>query len=82
MAVGDRVCADGAEYVVVWSPGRDAPSLLDNYSRPSTLAEVSQDSARILSQRHKADRLKRTGYVARQSTYDRAKADLKRMGVL
>ncbi len=70
------------EYERVWSPGWNSASLLPDYPRPSTLATVSEDSKRVLQQRHKGNR-KRNGlvYTSRQTTRTKAKQYLEQVGV-
>ncbi len=70
------------DYVVVWKPGWNSLSLLPDYPRPSTLAQVAADSKLVLQQRHKGQR-KRNGsaYAARQATYTAAKRYLETVGV-
>jgi hypothetical protein len=67
---------------VIWKPGWNSLSLLPDYPRPSTLAQVAADSKRVLQQRHKGQR-KRNGlaYTSRQETRDAAKRYLDMVGV-
>ena len=50
--LGDRVVSEGIEFEVIWCGASDrasvVPSLLDEYARPSALAEPSIDKRRGL----------------------------------
>ncbi len=67
---------------MVWRPGWNSLSLLPDYPRPSTLAQVAADSKLVLQQRHKGQR-KRNGsmYNARAATYLAAKQYLEDIGL-
>jgi hypothetical protein len=67
---------------VIWKPGWNSASLLPDYPRPSTLAQVAADSKLVLQQRHKGQRKRNdSAYKSRQSTRDAAKRYLEMVGV-
>jgi hypothetical protein len=69
------VVTDSTEYAVVWTPHRDAPSLLGPESRPSCLSELCRDDRRSL--KNAGLRIERHRHEA---LYARAKRDLAEMG--
>ncbi|HXG71339.1 MAG TPA: hypothetical protein VNJ04_12105 [Gemmatimonadaceae bacterium] len=69
MATGDTVRSGGVEYEIVWSGAKTDPSLLDDYSRPSTLTLVSQSPPPT---RHRSERTP----TRHRRTYAQAKAEM------
>jgi hypothetical protein len=77
-----RYPAETFDYIVVWDGTRNSPSLLSDYSRPSSLASVAADSKIVLQQRHKGHRQRNgSAYKARQATYQAAKQYLAEVGL-